>query len=153
MLILFSFFIIFNVEKFLCDWMGMRIRPGQKTILRRCFFRDIPNSVTVRRIRCLLAWNCIRMYSDMNQSSVQQNINNVKNHPHLLLKNYPFFILWILFRAQNKEKKLWDRGDGERSLIRIKFSLNKATATLQFILQLAVGIEVVHQKEFIKGQN
>lgn len=89
----------------------------------------------------------------MNQSSVQQNINNVKNHPHLLLKNYPFFILWILFRAQNKEKKLRDRGDGERSLIRIKFSLNKATATLQFILQLAVGIEVVHQKEFIKGQN
>lgn len=133
MLILFSFFIIFNAEEWLSDWIEMRIRSRQKAILMRCFSREVPNSVSVSKVWGLLACICIRINSDMNQSCVQQNINNVKNHPHLLLKNYPLSVLLISCKAQNKEQKLRDIGDEWRTLIGIKFSLNKDTTTLQFI--------------------
>lgn len=92
MLILFSFLIIIDTEELLSGCTGIRARSGQKTILRRCFFSEVPNSMAVRWLSgyityrskklkggVFLTFSCTtKTDSAVNQSCIQKHINNEK---------------------------------------------------------------------------
>lgn len=118
------FSIIFDTEELMNDWIGVRVRSGQKTIHRRCFFQEVLNSIAARQMNGyiryrskklkgghFLAFSCTtKIDSDFNQNSVQQYINNVKTHisfTEKLLIFCPGEFMLVLVQRIDTERLRW----------------------------------------------